>query len=375
MSNARWFIEEYKFDGFRFDGVTSMLYTHHGVAHAFVNGYNEYFSKELVDEDAILYLKLVNDMLHQLRPVENQVITIAEDVSGMATLCRPVSEGGVGFDYRLAMGIPDKWMELFKTSVKDEDWSISNLAWSLCDRRYKEKNIAYAECHDQSLVGDKTIAFWLMDKEMYENMSVFSPMTPVISRGLALHKMIRLLTCALGGEGYLNFMGNEFGHPEWIDFPREGNNWSYHYARRRWDLAKDSNLRYKYLAAFDKAMNKLENQFKWLISLQAHIYAKHDGDKVISFERNNLFFAFNFHPSQSFVDYRFGVPKPGKYKIVLDTDNKEFGGHERITTYEGYFSSAVECHGCKDSILTYLPCRTALVFQLEDLTGNKQEVK
>eukprot|EP01102_Stenamoeba_stenopodia_P008673 TRINITY_DN2520_c0_g1_i5.p1 TRINITY_DN2520_c0_g1~~TRINITY_DN2520_c0_g1_i5.p1 ORF type:complete len:605 (-),score=100.96 TRINITY_DN2520_c0_g1_i5:46-1860(-) len=254
LSNLRWYMEEYKFDGFRFDGITSMMYTHHGLAHDFSKGYPEYFDDALVDEDCMTYLILANSMLHELYP---DVITIAEDVSGMPTLCRPVPEGGVGFDYRLGMAIPDKWIELLK-ETKDEDWNVGNIIWTLTNRRYKEATIAYAESHDQALVGDKTLAFWMMDKEMYYNMSLFQPANPIVERGLALHKLIRLITFALGGEGYLTFMGNEFGHPEWIDFPRAGNNDSYDKARRRWDLMRDENLRYKFLRNFDKAMLQLD---------------------------------------------------------------------------------------------------------------------
>jgi len=366
LSNARWYIDEYHFDGFRFDGVTSMLYTHHGVAHAFVKGYDEYFNPDWVDEDALLYLQLCNEMLHSLRPDPCRIVTIAEDVSGFATLCRPTEDGGFGFDYRLAMGIPDKWIELFKTSVKDEDWNMGNLVWTLTDRRHLEKTIAYAESHDQSLVGDKTIAFWLMDKEMYDFMSVLSPLTPIIDRGMSLHKMIRLITCALGGEGYLNFMGNEFGHPEWIDFPREGNRSSYHYARRRWDLSKDPLLRYQFLWKFDQSMNLLEEKYKWLASPQAYVYLKHERDKVITFERGGLYWIFNFHPNMSYVDYRFGISIPGKYKIVLDTDSNCFGGHGRITANTGYFTSPTECHGAKHSFMAYVPCRSAIVFVLDN---------
>ena len=216
LSNLRWYIDEYRFDGFRFDGVTSMLYLHHGIATGFTGNYQEYFNTN-VDMDALVYLMLVNSMLHEEYP---SLITIAEDVSGMPTLCRPVEEGGVGFDYRLAMAIPDMWIKLLK-EVDDNDWPIGTIWWTLCNRRSSEKCIAYAESHDQALVGDKTLAFWLMDAEMYSNMSTLSPLTSTVDRGLALHKMIRLITMGLGGEAYLTFIGNEFGHPEWLDFPRQ----------------------------------------------------------------------------------------------------------------------------------------------------------
>lgn len=263
LSNIRFWMDEYKFDGFRFDGVTSMLYHSHGIAHGFSGNYDEYFGLA-TDTDSFLYMMLANFLLHQHY---SDVVTIAEDVSGMPTLCRPVTEGGAGFDYRLAMAIPDKWIKILKEQ-KDEDWNLGDIVHTLENRRYKEANIAYVESHDQALVGDKTIAFWLMDAEMYTNMSVISPLTPVVDRGIALHKMIRLLTHGLGGEGWLNFIGNEFGHPEWLDFPREGNNNSYHYARRQYNLVKDDLLRYKFLNRFDAMMNNLENEYKWLNKTQ-----------------------------------------------------------------------------------------------------------
>lgn len=261
LSNLRWWHDEYSFDGYRFDGVTSMLYHSRGIGEGFSGDYNEYFGLN-VDTDAIVYLALANDMLHMVNP---QIITIAEDVSGMPTLCRPVSEGGIGFDYRLAMAIPDKWIELLK-EARDEDWDIGNIVHTLTNRRWMENTVAYAESHDQALVGDKTLAFWLMDKEMYTHMSVLSDANLIIERGIALHKLIRLLTHTLGGEAYLNFMGNEFGHPEWLDFPRVGNNESFHYARRQWNLVDDQNLKYKYLNEFDRAMNIADEQYHWLSS-------------------------------------------------------------------------------------------------------------
>ncbi|KAF4799281.1 1,4-alpha-glucan-branching enzyme [Turdus rufiventris] len=329
LSNLRMWIEDYRFDGFRFDGVTSMLYHHHGIGTGFSGDYNEYFGLH-VDEDALCYLMLANHMINTLHP---ECITIAEDVSGMPALCRPVEEGGGGFDYRLAMAIPDKWIQIIK-ELKDEDWNMGNIVHTLTNRRYEEKYIAYAESHDQALVGDKTLAFHLMDAEMYTNMSVLMPLTPVIDRGIQLHKMIRLITHALGGESYLNFMaelshavhlfnsvqitkkGNEFGHPEWLDFPRIGNNESYHYARRQFNLTEDDLLRYKFLNAFDRDMNKLEERFGWLASPQAYVSEKHESNKVIAFERAGLIFIFNFHPYQSYVDYRVGIETPGKYPFL-----------------------------------------------------------
>ncbi|KAK3997102.1 alpha-glucan branching enzyme [Cladorrhinum sp. PSN332] len=325
LSNLRFWMDEYSFDGFRFDGVTSMLYLHHGIGTGFSGGYHEYFGAS-VDEEAVAYLMLANELLHNLYP---EVITVAEDVSGMPALCLPLKLGGVGFDYRLAMAIPDMWIKILKEK-KDEDWDIGNITFTLTNRRHGEKTIAYAESHDQALVGDKTLMMHLCDAELYTNMSNLTPLTPVIDRGMALHKMIRLLTHGLGGEGWLNFEGNEFGHPEWLDFPRQGNDNSFWYARRQLNLTEDPLLRYQYLNNFDRSMNQTEAKYGWLGAPQAYISLKHEGDKVIVFERAGAVFVFNFHPTQSFTDYRIGVDVSGKYKVVLNSDTKEHGGFNRI---------------------------------------------
>uniref|UniRef100_A0A287DET0 1,4-alpha-glucan branching enzyme n=1 Tax=Ictidomys tridecemlineatus TaxID=43179 RepID=A0A287DET0_ICTTR len=363
LSNIRWWLEEYCFDGFRFDGVTSMLYHHHGMGQSFSGDYNEYFGLQ-VDEDALTYLMLANHLIHTLYP---DSITIAEDVSGMPALCSPISQGGGGFDYRLAMAIPDKWIQLIK-EFKDEDWNMGNIVYTLTNRRYLEKCIAYAESHDQALVGDKTLAFWLMDAEMYTNMSVLAPFTPVIDRGIQLHKMIRLITHALGGEGYLNFMGNEFGHPEWLDFPRKGNNESYHYARRQFHLTDDDLLRYKFLNNFDRDMNRLEERCGWLSAPQAFVSEKHEGNKIIAFERAGLLFIFNFHPNKSYTDYRVGTALPGKYPFFFtDSDAAEYGGHQRLDHNTDFFSEPLEHNGRHYSLLVYIPSRVALILQNVDL--------
>lgn len=357
LSNLRWYLEEYRFDGFRFDGVTSMLYHSRGIGQGFSGHYDEYFGLN-VDTEAVVYLMLANHMLHEFYP---EITTIAEDVSGMPGSCRPVSEGGIGFDYRLGMAIPDKWIKLLK-ETSDDDWSMGDIVHTLTNRRWMEKTVAYAESHDQALVGDKTIAFWLMDKEMYTHMSVVSDPSPIIDRGIALHKMIRLITHGLGGEAYLNFMGNEFGHPEWLDFPRAGNNDSYHYARRLWHLVDDELLKYKYLNNFDAAMNHLEDKHGWLHKDPGYVSCKHQDDKVIVFERAELLFAFNFHPTKSFTDYRMGVHLPGEYKVFLNSDDPSFGGHNRIDTSVSHFSNPEGFAGRRNYIQAYLPSRVALVF-------------
>ena len=325
LSNVRYWLDEYKFDGFRFDGVTSMLYHHHGIDVGFSGDYNEYFSMA-TNIDAIVYLMLANQLTHTLVP---EAITVAEDVSGMPGLCRKVEDGGVGFDYRLGMGLPDFWIKMLK-HVRDEDWKMSEIVSTLCNRRYTEKTVGYAESHDQALVGDQTIAFRLMGAEMYDGMSSLQPASEVISRGIALHKMIRLVTMTLGGEAYLNFMGNEFGHPEWIDFPREGNDWSYKHCRRQWDLIDSGHLRYSFLNAWDKDCLNLDAHYHYIQSPIQWVTLIDDERQVIVAERGQLVFVFNFNPFTDYEGLKIPIPVPGKYKVALDSDAFHVGGHGRV---------------------------------------------
>jgi len=348
LSNIRYWLEEFRFDGFRFDGVTSMLYWHRGATS--FDHYDSYFVHD-VDEDAILYLQLATELARELRP---GALLVAEDMSGMPGLCRPVAEGGVGFSHRLAMGLPDYWIKLLKHQ-RDEDWNLDEIFHTLGNRRYGEANIAYAESHDQALVGDKTIAFWLMDQEMYWHMAEGDE-HPVIERGIALHKMIRLITLALGGEGWLNFMGNEFGHPEWLDFPREGNDWSYHYCRRQWSLVDDPNLKYRHLAAFDRAMVGLAGDSGLLATPPARILNLDPANQVLCVERANLVLVFNWSVDRSIADYQLPVPGEGAYRVALDSDSREFGGHGRV---DGSIDYPVDAEG---RLTIYTPSRTAIVF-------------
>ncbi|GLT46061.1 hypothetical protein SLA2020_198490 [Shorea laevis] len=365
LSNLRWWLEEFKFDGFRFDGVTSMLYHHHGINMVFTGDYNEYFS-EATDVDAVVYLMLANSLLNSILP---DATVIAEDVSGMPGLGRPVSEGGTGFEYRLAMAIPDRWIDYLKNK-NDEEWSMKEISWSLTNRRYTEKCVSYAESHDQAIVGDKTIAFFLMDREMYSGMSCLTDASPTIERGIALHKMIHFITMALGGEGYLNFMGNEFGHPDWIDFPREGNEWSYEKCRRQWNLVDTEHLRYKFMDAFDRAMNALDDRFPFLSSTKQIVSSTNEEDKVIVFERGDLVFVFNFHSTNTYDGYKVGCDLPGKYRIALDSDAWEFGGHGRVGHDVDHFTSPEGTPGVPEtnfnnrpnSFKVLLPARTCAVY-------------
>ena len=363
ISNCAFYIQEYNFDGFRFDGITSMFYRNHGIGYGFSGAYHEYFGDNF-DEDGGVYSMLANTIIHRLNP---EAVTIAEDVSGMPGICRPIADGGFGFDYRLNMSISDKWIQLLK-EYKDEDWNMGNITFTLTNRRYNEKHVGYCESHDQSIVGDKTISMWLFDKEVYWNMSCNAPETLVINRGMSLHKMIRLITFALGGEAFLCFMGNEFGHPEWVDFPRPGNGWSYAHCRRRWDLCDATYLRYKYLYNWDMAMNNIDEVFHFLPDKRQYITLKHEGDKLIVFEKGDLLFIFNFHPNQSFDNYRIGTLWGTPHKILLDSDEAKFFGKTRLTYgHEHTFPAIHESWMNRPNyIQLYIPSRTCMVLIAEE---------
>ena len=363
LSNCAYYSEKFRFDGFRFDGITSILYRNHGIRYSFSGDYKEYFSDNF-DEDGGVYLMLANHLLHKINP---EVITIAEDVSGMPGLCLTVEQGGFGFDYRLNMSVSDKWIQLLK-EYKDENWNMGNLIFTLTNRRYNEKHVGYCESHDQSIVGDKTIAMWLFDKEMYWNMSCNSPETIIISRGMSLHKLIRMITFALGGEGYLCFMGNEFGHPEWVDFPRPGNGFSYAHCRRRWDLCDNKNLRYKYLYNWDVAMNKLDDVFNFISSPFQYVSLKHEDDKIVVFEKGDLLFVFNFHPYKSYENYKIGTKWATQHKIVLDSDEFRFFGKGRLEYGHDHFFPIIKegWNNRPNQFNLYIPSRTCMVLIAEE---------
>ena len=355
LSNIKYWLTEFHFDGFRFDGVTSMIYYHHGYTE--FDSREKYFSPE-VNEEALCYLTLANRLIHDLYP---HAVTIAEDVSGMPGMCAAAEEGGVGFDYRLGMAVPDFWIKLLK-EVPDEQWDIWQMWNMMTDRLPYVKTVAYCESHDQALVGDQTIAFRLMNKQMYTDMNR-AAQNVVIDRGMALHKMIRLFTISLAGQAYLNFMGNEFGHPEWIDFPREGNGWSYAHARRLWSLAENGFLRYSYLGAFDRAMLKLVRKYDILGSGYAYNHLMDTANQTLAFSHGTTVFVFNWHPRNSIPDYAIPVPEPGRYRIVLTSDAPEFGGYGRIDPAVKAFSfSQTDSDGStRPYIRIYNLCRSALV--------------
>jgi 1,4-alpha-glucan branching enzyme len=355
LSNCKFWLDEYLFDGFRFDGVTSMLYYSHGLEESFSN-YGDYYNGRQ-DGDAIAYLTLANRLIHEVSP---GAITVAEEVSGMPGLAAGIDGGGYGFDYRMAMNIPDYWIKTIKEK-KDEDWLPSAIWRETTNRRADEKTVSYAESHDQALVGDKTIIFRLIDADMYWHM-MKDDHNYRVERGMALHKMIRLVTASTINGGYLNFMGNEFGHPEWIDFPREGNGWSYKYARRQWGLVDNPNLKYRYLGDFDRRMLELIKSVKDFQSTPVRKVWDNDGDQVLAYMRGELLFVFNFSPGRSYTHYGFLVP-PGEYETVLNTDAACFGGFGLSDDSIRHFTlfDPLYKHEKKEWLKLYLPARSAAV--------------
>ena len=352
LSNCKYWLEEFRFDGYRFDGITSMLYWDHGINKDFTE-YSLYYDGNQ-DESAITYLALANRVIHQVDP---EAITIAEDMSGMPGVASPIEDGGMGFDYRMNMGTPDYWIKLLKEK-RDEEWHVGDLFYELTNKREEEHTISYAESHDQALVGDKTIFFRLVDKALYSSMGVFDK-NVIIDRGMSLHKMIRLVTIGTAADGYLNFMGNEWGHPEWIDFPREGNGWSYDHARRLWSLVDDENLRFRFLNMFDKAMIQMVNDtgvFHW----RPEPLVRDNERQVLIFTRGDYLFVFNFNPEKSFPDYVFDAPS-GKYTMVLNTDNKNFDGVGRIDEEVEHFTRYVSPG--RGQLSLYVPARTGFVLR------------
>ena len=366
LSNCKYWLTEFNFDGFRFDGVTSMLYYSHGLGEAFC-GYGDYFNGHQ-DDNAICYLTLANALIHEVKP---KAITIAEEVSGMPGLAAPFKDGGYGFDYRMAMNVPDYWIKTIK-ECRDEDWKPSSIFWEVTNRRADEKTISYAESHDQALVGDKTIIFRLIDADMYWHFRKGDE-NGTVHRGIALHKMIRLVTCSTINGGYLNFMGNEFGHPEWIDFPREGNGWSCKYARRQWNLVDNKELCYHYLGDFDRDMLSVVKSLPDIRKFPVQEVWHNDGDQVLAYARGPLVFVFNFSPTRSYEGYGFMVPE-GCYEVVLNTDAKEYGGNGFADDSMSHFTNfdpLLKRDG-KGWLKLYLPARSAVVLRRKEEKDEKK---
>lgn len=353
LSNIKYWLEEYHFDGFRFDGVTSMIYKDHGRGEVF-DSYSKYFSMN-TDIEAINYLQLANELISEIK---KDAITIAEDMSGMPGMCLPIEYGGVGFDYRLAMGMPDFWEKSLEK--RDEDWDLSKMWYELSTHRPEEKRVSYVESHDQALVGSKTTIFRLADQEMYWNMRK-DDHNMIIDRAIALHKMIRWITISMGADAYLNFMGNEFGHPEWIDFPREGNGYSYHYARRQWSLADSKDLKYQFLNNFDNAMLEFSKENSQLAGETYRLWIDNDR-KIIAFRNKDIVYIFNFHPENSYESFQLPIHDIGEFKVFMDTDEGRFGGFDRIS-HDFIYQSEKLSGTDYDGIKIYIPSRTGLALK------------
>lgn len=359
LSNCRYWLEQFGFDGFRFDGVTSMLYHGHGLGKTFTS-YADYYNTDY-NEDAGCYLMLANELVHRVKP---DALTIAEEVSGMPGIALPLEQGGFGFNYRLAMNQPDYWIKTIK-ELPDEAWDPGNIFFEMTNRRHNEAVISYAESHDQALVGDKTLIFRLADAEMYHAMNKGNP-SPVMERALALVNMIKTVTFASTNGGILSFMGNEFGHPEWIDFPREGNGNSFLYARRQWSLSDNPFLRYEQLARFDEALVRLLKQYAAELKSIPYCHYASRETQVLAFSRGRLLLLFNFAPAHSYDQFELLLP-PGKYTLLLDSDRSEFGGFARLAPAEHFtapccsLSERKECHRAT----FYLPARTVQILLRE----------
>ena len=302
---------------------------------------------------------MANLLIHEIKP---QAVTIAEEVSGMPGLAAPFADGGYGFDYRMAMNVPDYWIKTIK-EFRDEDWKPSSIFWEVTNRRADERTISYCESHDQALVGDKTLIFRLIDADMYWHFRKGDE-NGTVHRGIALHKMIRLVTASTINGGYLNFMGNEFGHPEWIDFPREGNNWSYKYARRQWNLVDNHDLCYHYLGDFDHDMIHLLESVGDIRKFPVQEVWHNDSDQVLAYSRGDLLFVFNFSPTRSYEGYGFMMPE-GAYEVVLNTDAPAYGGNglaDDTVTHFTNFDQLLQRDG-KGWLQLYLPARSAVVLR------------
>ena len=357
LSNCKYWLDEFHFDGFRFDGVTSMLYYNHGLGVDF-GGYADYFNGG-EDDNALCYLALANQVIHE---VNKNAITIAEEMSGMPGLAAKFEDGGLGFDYRLAMGLPDYWIKMIKEK-SDEQWNPRDIFWEMTNRRADEKTISYAESHDQALVGDKTIIFRLIDADMYWHFKKGDE-NEMARRGITLHKMIRLVTSSTMGGGYLNFMGNEWGHPEWIDFPREGNGWSCKYARRQWNLVDNKDLCYHWLGDFDRKMIEvMKSQKDFNLTPVQEIWIN-EGDQIMAFMRGDLLYVFNFSPTRSYTDYGFLVPL-GEYNVVLNTDSPDYGGFGFSDDSVAHFTNfdPMYAEDGKGWLQLYIPARSAVVLK------------
>ncbi|CAL5392773.1 unnamed protein product [Camellia sinensis] len=354
LSNLNWWVVEYQIDGFQFHSLASMIYTHNGFA-SFTGDMEEYCN-QYVDKDALIYLILANEILHALHP---SIITIAEDATLYPGLSEPTSLGGLGFDYFVNLSASEMWSSLLE-NVPDSDWSMSKIVSTLVGNRHSaDKMLLYAENHNQSISGGRSFAEILFG----ETMEHASDKRALLFRGCSLHKMIRLITFTIGGHAYLNFMGNEFGHPKRVEFPMESNNFSFSLANRRWDLLE--NGVHSELLYFDKDMMNMDENERILSRGLPNIHHVNDTTMVTSYSRGPLLFIFNFHPTTSYENYSVGVEEAGEYQVILNTDEKKYGG-QALIAQDQYIQRTISkrIDGLRNCLVVPLPYRSAQVYKL-----------
>lgn len=319
LSNLRYWLEEYHVDGFRFDAVGNMLYKDFGVDDNFSHTGRCFYGKDgkpRTNNEGELYIALANHLIHEINP---KGISIAEEFSGMPGLTCLPKDGGLGFDARFAMGIPDYWEKFIK---KPQD--LGSMWYEMNNHRPYDHTISYVECHDQCINGHDAMIWRLLGDDMY-NAMLMETETWKVSRGLAFYRLMRLITLATADKGYLNFMGNEFGHPEWLDAEE--------HAHRQWRLAEDTSLKYACLNAWDQAQMQLVSDNIESFKTPAMFRYIHEDKRLLAFERGALLFVFNFNETQAFSDLCFAVT-PGKYLEILSSDERRFAGHDNLRITE-----------------------------------------
>jgi len=317
LSNCRYWLEEFNIDGFRFDAVGNMIYLDHGLDDDFSHVGRCFYGKDgqnRLDENGVLYLSLANTLVHELAP---HAITLAEEFSGAPGMSCSPDNAGLGFDYRFAMGLPDFWAKFI-----EEGRTMGQMWHELTNRRHYDKTISYTECHDQCINGDDAFIWRMIKDDMYTHMSVFSDSWKC-SRGVALHKLMRFITLGSAGQGWLNFMGNEFGHPEWID--------AEDYAHRQWHLAETTHLKYSKLDAFDRNLLRLVREYPEQFQRGPRFRYIHEEERILAFERGTLLFVFNFHELQAQKHLDLMVT-PGKYTEIFSSDELAYAGHGNLST-------------------------------------------
>ncbi|KAG8075748.1 hypothetical protein GUJ93_ZPchr0006g43795 [Zizania palustris] len=352
FSNLNWWVTEYHIDGFQFHSLSSMLYTHNGFS-TFTGAMEEYCN-QYVDKDALIYLILANEMLHELHP---DIITIAEDATFYPGLCEPTTQGGLGFDYWVNLSIPEMWLWHLE-NVPGQEWSMNKIMKVLISKNCNM--LSYVENHNQSISGRKSFAEIILHKEKCSNNSVSDD---GIFRACSLLKIIKLLTFSTSGGAYLNFIGNEFAHPKRIEFPMSGNDYSFGLANRQWELLEKGV--HKHIFNFDKDLMSLDGKERLILRGSPNIHHCDDTSMFISFTRGPFLFVFNFNPDATSGLYSVGVDEAGEYQLILNTDETKYGGRGELKSNQ-YMkrTSDNRVGGCRNSLELALPSRSAHVYKL-----------